>query len=250
MTQAPLDHAATGMVIPEKTDSRFAAQHLAAYAFARQFARGRRVLEIGFGDGYGANHLAEAAAEVVAVDLAPGNVPRASQKYSRTNLQFLHTNGLRLAFPDASFDVVGTFQVIEHVPEPELVAFVREMRRVLKSTGVCCVSTLNLDHNRKPGRPYEKMCAHEKEFTAPELTTLLHQAFPDVALHGLHLSPRHRLFQRLKKWGLNRWGPAHWNPIARYFAREVSVDDFVVTSDVSQAALDLLAVCRPTRSPG
>jgi SAM-dependent methyltransferase len=239
-----------GILIPEEMDAAFAAKHMAAYAFARRFAARARVLEVGFGDGYGANYLAEVAADVTGVDVVPGHIPRAQQRYPRPNLHFLQTDGITLPFPDQTFDLVGAFQVIEHVPEPRLPEFLAHIRRVLRPTGVLCLSTLNLDHNRKPGHPYEKMRLHEKEFTAPELQTLLQRTFPQVTLYGLHLSPRHRFFQRLKKWGVNRWGPADWNPVARYFARDVSADDFVATSDVSQAALDLLAVCRPTRSPG
>jgi hypothetical protein len=95
----------------------------------------------------------------------------------------------------------------------------------------------------KPGKPYEKLIYHEKEFTAPELEQLLHRAFPIVEMHGLHVTLAHRLFQRLKKWGLERIGPARLNPVARFF-QQASPRDFRVTRDVSVEALDLIALCR------
>ena len=64
---------------------------------------------------------------------------------------------------------------------------------------MACISTLNLEHNMKPGKPYSKLCYHEKEFTASELTTLLKRFFPSVELHGLYLTPKHRVFLRLKR---------------------------------------------------
>lgn len=198
------DALAEGMIVPERTDPAFFAQHLAAYDFARRFAQERRVLEIGFGDGYGANYLAQVAREVKAVDVSPANVQRAAAKYPRPNLQFRATDGLSLPFPDGSFDLVGAFQVIEHIPEAKLVAFLREIARVLAPGGLVCLSTLNLEHNQKAGRPYEKLHVHEKEFTAPELEALLKQVFPAVDLYGLYPSLAHRLAQRLKKWGLMR----------------------------------------------
>jgi SAM-dependent methyltransferase len=245
MTQAQSDAYECG-IIPEHTDARFASQHLAAYVFARRFAEGKRVLEIGFGDGYGANFLAEVAREVTGIDMAPGNAPRAQAKYPRPNLRFLHMEGSELRFPDGSFDLVGSFQVIEHIPEPRLPTFLTEIRRVLSPYGVCCLSTLNLEHNMKPGRPYEKLCYHEREFTAPELQRLLETVFPVVELHGLYLTPAHRAAQRLKKWGLDKWGPRRLNPVARFYDA-MSVDAFRAKPRVSAAALDLLAVCRKTR---
>ena len=242
MTQAQADAYLCG-VVPEETDARFLSQHLAAYAFTRQFVAGKRVLEIGFGDGYGANYLADVAAQVTGIDIALGNIPRAQQKYPRANVRFVHSDGSTLDFPDASFDVIASFQVIEHIAEPHLPRYLTEIRRVLTADGVCCLSTLNLAHNMKPGKPYEKLCLHEKEFTGPELRHLLEQYFPSVALHGLYPSPTHYIFERLKKWGLMRFGPIHLNPVARFYQR-VSVDDYRTRPQITTAALDLYAVCR------
>ena len=244
MTQAQTQAYVCGL-IPEDTDPRFFAQHLAAYAFTRQFVAGKRVLEVGFGEGFGLHYLAEVAREATGVDIAPGNIPRAQQKYRRPNLRFLHSDGATLPFPDGTFDVIGSFQVIEHIPEPQLLGFVSEIRRVLAPDGLACLSTLNLAHNMKPGRPYAKLCYHEKEFTGPELQALLARIFPAVELYGLYLTPKHRCYQRLKKWGLMALGPSAWNPIARFYQR-VSVNDFQARPGVTRAALDLLAVCRAT----
>lgn len=179
------------------------------------------------------------------VDLAPGNIPRAAQKYPRPNLHFLHMEGTALAFPDGAFDVVCSFQVIEHIPEARLQQHLIEVKRVLAPDGVYCLTTLNLDHNMKPGHPYEKLRFHEKEFTAPELHALLRQGFPNVQLLGLYLTWQHALAQRLKKWGLMRLGPARFNPVARFYER-IGVEDFATRSPVSRAALDLIALCRKT----
>ena len=244
MTQAQAEAYLCG-VVPEENDPVFVAQHLSAYAFTRPFARGKRVLEIGFGDGFGLTYLGETAREAVGIDLAAGNIPRAQAKYPRPNLRFLHMEGTKLGFPDASFDVIGSFQVIEHIPEPQLPNYLTEIRRVLTPDGIACISTLNLEHNMKPGKPYSKLCYHEKEFTAPELTTLLKRFFPSVELHGLYLTPTHRVFLRLKRWGLNRLGPARLNPVAQFYQR-VSVSDFQTKSSVNRQAIDLFAVCRKT----
>ena len=242
MTRAQEDAHVCG-VVPHEHDPRFVAQHLAAYAFIKPQVAGKRILEIGFGSGYGADYLADVAKDVLAVDLAPGNIPRAEAAYQRPNLRFCHMDATRLSLPSDSMDVVYSFQVIEHIPEPLLLAYVSEISRVMRPEGFACLSTLNLAHNRKPGRPYEKLIYHEKEFTAEELETVLTRAFPVVTMHGLHPTRRHRVMQRLKKWGFDKLKPSRLNPIARFY-RQVSVEDFTVSRDVSRAALDLLAVCR------
>jgi SAM-dependent methyltransferase len=242
MTRAQADAQVCGLV-PEAHDPKFVSQHWSAYAFARPLVAGKRVLEVGFGEGYGANFLAAAAAEVIGVDIAPGNIDRAAAKYPRANLRFQRIADQHLPFPNAAFDVVCSFQVIEHIPEPNLPQYLAEIARVLAPTGVFAVSTLNLAHAMKPGQPYQKLIYHEKEFTAPELEALLKRVFPSVELYGLHLTWKHRCYQRLKKWGLNRVGPPALNPIARFY-QHVAPNDFTVTRDVSRAALDLFALCR------
>lgn len=233
MTQAQQDAYLCG-VDPDQTDPAFVAQHLSAYAFMRPRVAGARVLEIGFGSGFGTSYLAESAAQVVGVDIAPGNAARARARYGRPNVLYVRFDGRRLPFADATFDAAGTFQVIEHVPEPQLESWLREIRRVLTPRGRLFLSTLNLEHNRKPGRPYEKLPYHEKEFTAAELDALLRRAFPTVALYGLHPTLRHRAVRRLKKWGLT----------LRRFYERASVRDFTVRRSGLRRSMDLIAVCR------
>ncbi|MBI2174290.1 MAG: hypothetical protein HYU33_03760, partial [Candidatus Omnitrophica bacterium] len=90
---------------------------------------------------------------------------------------------------------------------------------------------------------YQKLCYHEKEFTAIELKELLSKVFASVEIHGLHLTWRHHIYQRLKKWGLNRIGPTRLNPISKFY-EHVTVDDFVARPFANDSALDLLALCR------
>ena len=231
MTQAQSAAEHCGL-IPEDNNPWFFAQHLSAYAFARPEVAGQQVLEVGFGDGYGAAYLAEQARDVTAVDVTAGNIPRARAKYPRHNLVFEEFDGRRLPFPDAFFDAACTFQVIEHVPEQQLLPWGTEIRRVLKPGGRLIVSTLNLDHARKPGKPYEKLIYHEKEFTTPELESLLKEVFHRVTMHGLHPSAAHKIFLRLKKWGLRVDG---------YF-RGITVRDYAVTRK-TRSCWDLIAVC-------
>ena len=235
----------------EHYDRQLLMSHLCAYRLAATLGRGRRMLEIGCGSGYGAYYLSHGAASVTAVDMDAAVVSRAQGLFQRPNLAYQVMDARGLGLADASFDVVGTFQVIEHIPEPELPAFVQGIARVLKPDGVLIVSTLNLEHNRKPGHPYQKPGFHEKEFTAPELQALLSQAFPAVELRGLYPHGRYRLMRRLKKWGLNKLGPVSANPVRRFYDRQLNTDDHRLRPECSPRAIDLIAVCalRPQAIP-
>lgn len=114
--------------------------HVASYRFARDHCKGLQVLDLGCGSGYGAASLADIAASVVAVDISADAVAFAAERYRAGNLSFQVIDGSGpLPFADGQFDVVLSFQVIEHVHDTA--TYLREARRVLKPGGVMIIVT-------------------------------------------------------------------------------------------------------------
>ena len=243
MTQAHFEVSEHGGINPEKESPKFFAKHFSAYHFARSSATGK-VLEIGFGDGYGSSFLALSAQEVKAIDLFDVNVTAAAIKYPRSNLQFVKMDATRMDWKDNAFDAVVSFQVIEHIPQSLLGVFIHEIKRVTRDGGKAFLSTLNLKKNQKPGKPYEKSPHHDKEFTAREFEEFLKPFFKEVSIYGLYPSAKHAFFERLKKAGILNFLPEPANPVSRYYQR-IGVEDFQwLQKTCLDESVDLMAVCR------
>lgn len=89
---------------------------------------GTRLLEIGAGAGWQASLLASEGFSVEAIDVA-------SSRYRTARIHPVTVyDGVRIPFPDGSFDIVFSSNVLEHLPDP--VAFQAEILRVLDVGGI------------------------------------------------------------------------------------------------------------------
>jgi SAM-dependent methyltransferase len=153
-------------------------EHLHRYLLAREWCRNKDVLDVASGEGYGTALLAQVAKSAIGVEIAPDAVAHATSSYVRENLTYQQGDARVLPVPDASRDVVISFETIEHFAEQQ--QFLDEVRRVLRPGGLFVVSTPDRD-NYSPAESAVN-AYHVKELTAAEFETLLRSNFATVSL--------------------------------------------------------------------
>ena len=163
--------------------------HLATYDFAIPYAAHRRVLDFGCGTGYGAHRISPECASITGVDVSASAIDFARDHYQAARLDFRHIAPVErepLPFADASFDVVLSFQVIEHVPDAD--RYLAEAARVLAPGGVLVVATPDRTTRLLRGqRPWNRY--HLVEYAPAGLHALLGRHFREVELHGMGADP-------------------------------------------------------------
>ncbi len=146
------------------------AEHMARYLLAARLAPGRRVLDAACGEGYGSALLAAAGASaVVGVDVDGATVEHARGRYG---LDVRTADVTDLPFAPGDFDLIVSFETIEHVADPEKA--LSEFARILGDDGLLIVSTPNVDEYLVDN-PF-----HLRELTPAEFNRALTDRFAAV----------------------------------------------------------------------
>jgi ubiquinone/menaquinone biosynthesis C-methylase UbiE len=114
------------------------ATHLDALLAACGPVEGRRVVDIGCGEGGLARALAERGAEVTGID--PFIDGADWTEIGQGRFRLLRTGGEALPFPDSSIDLVLFVFSLHHLPGPAQSAALAETRRVLRDGGLLYVA--------------------------------------------------------------------------------------------------------------
>jgi len=148
-----------------------------------------KILDVGTGTGKTTTLFKTEHNKVTGVDI----VDLRNSEYAN-NYDFKLENGLELSFPDESFDLVVSFDVIEHIEEGG--KFIKEMMRVLKVGGKILIGTpsrlrianigrimlgKNLSFPRYYGTSEELGdIVHVHEYTVQELMKILQDCGADI----------------------------------------------------------------------
>ena len=156
-------------------------EHWHRYHFAAPLVAGRDVLDVACGEGYGSALLARSAARVIGADIASAAIAHARACYARQpNLSFCEADCAALPFGDGSFDVVVSFETIEHIAAQQM--FLREVRRVLRPDGFVILSCPNKAEYTDARDHVNEF--HVRELYRDEFAALVATEFPHIAWYG------------------------------------------------------------------
>jgi len=102
---------------------------------------GKSAIDVGCGAGLLAEPLARMGAGVTGVDAAPENIAAAQEHAAGQGLAINYFAGELAALPAATFDLVTSMEVVEHVTDPA--AFIGELAARLAPGGLMILSTPN-----------------------------------------------------------------------------------------------------------
>lgn len=108
---------------------------LSSSLYEFESANGKKVLEVGCGNGFVLSRFASKGALVTGVDITPTGVELCKKRFSLFDLkgEFIVADAQHLPFEDNSFDMICSMGVLHHVPDTEKA--VSEIYRVLKPGG-------------------------------------------------------------------------------------------------------------------
>ena len=158
-----------------------------AYEWCIPIIAGKKVLDTGCGLGYGAAFMSHHANEIVGIDYDAETIETNKKEYSGVkNLSFVQGSIPPLPFPDNSFDVITSFQFIEHIHARK--EFTKECLRVVKPGGKVLITTPNIK------RSLARNPFHIHEYTFDEMNKEVSLFTDNFELLGLNANDRVRKY--------------------------------------------------------
>ena len=222
--------------ISNMNSAQISYEHWHRYFYATQFIKGKDVLDIACGEGYGANLIAQTAKSVVGVDISQEVIDFARECYTSSNLSFLQGSVENIPIDGVKkFDVVVSFETIEHVDAEIQMRFLKEVQRLLKDDGVFVVSSPNkLFYSDIPKYKNE---FHLREFYENEFVEFLCRYFGHVLLFG------QKIFTGSEIWRMDSSGCA--GSFVEY--QITKAEQRFVANDDKKEATYLIAVCAASK---
>lgn len=229
-------------------DAILDARHRFAYQLVREVVDPTdQVLEVGFGQGYGADVFGDHVRVYEGLEVDPEALDHAAATTARDNARFQVYDGVNMPFEDGAFDVVFALQVIEHVAALEL--WLAEIDRVCRPGGTILFTTPNRTHRVMDGkRPWNRF--HLVEWTPDEFEEVLATQFADVDVTGISGTPeineielrrvrRLRRIARLDPLRLRERLPAAWvHRLSAALGQQAQRSETLTAQDMSLASFN------------
>jgi len=133
-----------------------------------------KILDVGGGEGAYSEELKKRGFNVTCIDINKAYIEKAKKRGVKAYVM----DAKSLAFPDKSFDISVMFEVLEHIPDPEIV--LEEVARVTKKYILITVPNCGgISELKKARLTYDHLLAtdHVNFFTKKDLEDLLSKHF-------------------------------------------------------------------------
>lgn len=157
-------------------------EHVHRYQYAINLIEGKeKILDIACGSGFGTNMLAQSTTgDVFGCDISKETITANQKSFNNSNLIFNNADGTQLPFENNYFDLIISYETIEHTTE--YLKILTEFKRCIKPTGTIYISTPNIEINSPDGKirnPY-----HTQEFNFDQLEEILKSEFLNFKIGG------------------------------------------------------------------
>lgn len=155
-------------------------EHVHRYLQACELTNGKVVLDIACGEGYGASLLSTKADRVFGVDISEDAIFHAKKRYVKDNLEYLVGSCFEIPLPNASIDLVVSFETIEHHDQHK--KMMQEIKRVLRTDGILLISSPDKYNYSEEPRSINRY--HVKELYHYEFKNLINNYFNNTIYFG------------------------------------------------------------------
>ncbi len=164
------------------------AEHIQRYLFASKYAKGKTILDIACGSGYGSSILCKAGATAVTgVDISVEAIDYASKHYGNETTKFITCDAEH--FNNGKYDMIVSFETLEHLDNRQLL--LENMYSMLNNQGLLIISTPNkviTSPMKSTSRIRNKY--HKYEYQENELISILQKVgFKTIQKFGQHFYP-------------------------------------------------------------
>lgn len=121
---------------------QYGAEHIQRYEFFKEYYKDKTILDAACGTGYGSHFIATTgAASVLGIDISDEALDFARKNYILPHLSYLKEDCLNVQKLNKKFDLVISFETVEHLSDPEL--FFKNVASILNKGGTFICSTPN-----------------------------------------------------------------------------------------------------------
>jgi ubiquinone/menaquinone biosynthesis C-methylase UbiE len=150
------------------------------YNFCREYCKGKTVLDIPCGVGWGTS-LLKGSPFMIGVDISSEAIDYAKKHYENERRKFYVGNMQSIPLREDSVDVVVCLEGFEHVSKDIGARFIKESKRILRLNGLLIMTCPVLDkHGKSTGNPY-----HLYEYPENELIEILNKNFRILRLERI-----------------------------------------------------------------